>query len=140
MSIIMKILDTLHPRVRYIKIDKYDTWNMDSTLAKIILPMLKQLRAEKNGYPSGLSEKKWNRILDEMIWAFEQIIADDCGDGQYWIEHGELDLTGEPDERGLTTVKWTKPAVVDWEGLKKHHDRIDKGLLYFGKYYRNLWD
>ena len=34
-----------------IKIHKYDTWNMDDTLAIIILPMLKQLKETKHGSP-----------------------------------------------------------------------------------------
>lgn len=34
-----------------IKIDKYDTWSMDHTLALIILPMLIQLRDTKHGSP-----------------------------------------------------------------------------------------
>ena len=34
-----------------IHIDRWDTWNMDSTLAEIILPMLKQLRDTKHGSP-----------------------------------------------------------------------------------------
>ena len=34
-----------------IVIDPYDTWNMDSTLAHIILPMLIQLRQTKQGSP-----------------------------------------------------------------------------------------
>ncbi len=40
-------------RTRKIKvhIDKFDTWSMDYTLAHIILPMLKQLRDTKHGYP-----------------------------------------------------------------------------------------
>lgn len=33
----------------YIKIDPYDTWSMDHTLAPIILPMLKQLKEAKHG-------------------------------------------------------------------------------------------
>ena len=37
--------------IRYIKIDKWDTWSMDSTLSPIILPMLKQLKATKHGAP-----------------------------------------------------------------------------------------
>ena len=36
---------------KYIKIDRYDTWSMDHTLAEIILPMLKQLQATKHGSP-----------------------------------------------------------------------------------------
>ena len=34
-----------------IQIDRYDTWNMDDTLAHIILPMLKQLKETKHGSP-----------------------------------------------------------------------------------------
>ena len=46
-----KFLDFVHPRINYVKIDHYDTWSMDSTLAPIILPMLKQLRDTKHGSP-----------------------------------------------------------------------------------------
>ena len=48
---IQKFLDFVHPRVNYIKIDHWDTWSMDHTLADIILPMLKQLRDTKHGSP-----------------------------------------------------------------------------------------
>ena len=34
-----------------VQIDKWDTWNMDATLAHIIVPMLKQLKATKHGAP-----------------------------------------------------------------------------------------
>ena len=34
-----------------VKIHHYDTWGMDNTLAYIILPMLKQLKATKHGSP-----------------------------------------------------------------------------------------
>lgn len=34
-----------------VKIHDYDTWSMDNTLAHIILPMLKQLKATKRGSP-----------------------------------------------------------------------------------------
>ena len=48
---IQKFLDFIHPRINYIKIDRWDTWSMDHTLADIILPMLKQLRDSKHGSP-----------------------------------------------------------------------------------------
>lgn len=44
-------IDKFKKRRMYIKIDRYDTWSMDSTLAPIILPMLKQLKATKHGSP-----------------------------------------------------------------------------------------
>ena len=34
-----------------VRIDEWDTWSMDSTLALIILPMLKQLQETKHGAP-----------------------------------------------------------------------------------------
>ena len=34
-----------------VKIDNYDTWSMDHTLAYIIVPMLKQLHETKHGAP-----------------------------------------------------------------------------------------
>ena len=42
-------IDSKKERTIKIHIDKWDTWNMDSTLALIILPMLKQLKATKQG-------------------------------------------------------------------------------------------
>jgi hypothetical protein len=48
---LQKFLDFIHPKINYVKIDKWDTWNMDSTLAPIILPMLKQLRDIQHGSP-----------------------------------------------------------------------------------------
>jgi hypothetical protein len=46
---LQKVLDFVHPRIQYVKIDHYDTWSMDCTLSPIILPMLKQLKATKQG-------------------------------------------------------------------------------------------
>jgi hypothetical protein len=43
------LVDKFKKRRQYIKIDRWDTWSMDSTLAPIILPMLKQLKATKHG-------------------------------------------------------------------------------------------
>ncbi len=46
---LQKVLDFVHPKIDYVKIDYWDTWNMDCTLSPIILPMLKQLKATKHG-------------------------------------------------------------------------------------------
>jgi len=40
-----------HNRRIKVRIDAYDTWSMDHTLAYIVLPMLKQLKATKHGSP-----------------------------------------------------------------------------------------
>ena len=94
-------VDSKRKRKIQVRIDKYDTWNMESTLSYIIIPMLKQLKETKHGSPSvddadvqkelrstSVPEKenegdiddnwhdRWDWVLDEMIWAFEQINED----------------------------------------------------------------
>lgn len=127
-----------------IRIDKYDTWGMDHTLALIILPMLKQMRDTKHGSPGvddedvpehlrstvepaaedydidGKWHQRWEWVLDEMIWAFEQLINDN-NDSQFF-DHS------------------TDPITYDKEGHKAHNERINRGTTLFGKYYRGLWD
>lgn len=43
-------IDSKKKRKISIRIDKWDTWSMDSSLAYIVLPMLKQLRDTTHGY------------------------------------------------------------------------------------------
>ena len=126
----LKLMDTIHPKIDYVKIDKWDTWDMRSTLALIALPMLKQLKATKHGIPADfihdkdgnedipfeVGEQKWNEALDAMIWSFETELEDDA-DGKFF--NGD-----EWDRKGYD--KWCK--------------RKQKGFDLFGKYYQNLWD
>ena len=51
--------------------DDSDTWSLDHTIAKFVLPRLKLFRKIDFGYPAGLTSEEWNWILDEMIWAME---------------------------------------------------------------------
>jgi hypothetical protein len=174
MDVYKKILDFIHPPINYVKIDNYDTWSMDSTLTPIILPMLKQLKETKHGAPftededvperlrsttksaqkakkndwdtDGNHFKRWDWILDEMIWAFEQL-ADDEWEAQFhtgksdiiWVPSKELDAKGKPLTYEMKagpkdTRKWDK------KGYNKHSARIDNGTRLFGKYFRALWD
>ena len=141
-----------------IVIHNYDTWNMDHTLALLIVPMLKQLKKTKHGAPcvetcdvplflkptqletvryreDGETDKnffkRWDYVMDEMIWAFEQIADDD--DEKQFYDHSEVD----PEDSMEVAVKKLK---VDREGLDAHNKRIENGLRLFGKYYRSLWD
>ena len=170
----MKFLDIVHPKVNYVKIDKWDTWNMDSTLSPIILPMLKQLKESKHGAPFTDDEdvparlrsttkaavkskkndwdtdcnhfKRWDWIMDEMIWAFEQM-CDEDNDAQFhsgehdtlWVPSKDLDANGKP----LTYQMKKGPkdtSKFDKKGYNKHSTRIDNGTRLFGKYFRSLWD
>jgi len=173
MGVWRNFLDIVHPRIEYVKIDRWDTWSMDSTLTPIILPMLKQLKKDKHGAPytedadvperlrsttkAAIKSKKeswdtdcnhfkrWDWIMDEMIWAFEQL-ADDW-EAQFhtgksdivWVPSKELDAKGKPLTYEMKagpkdTRKWDK------KGYMKHSARIDNGTRLFGKYFRALWD
>lgn len=114
------VLDRVHPRVNYIKIDHWDTWSMYTTLSPIILPMLKQLKASKHGYPSDLTEKKWEKMLDKMIWSFEMVCKDDV------FFHG-FDFGG-------------KYSAAQFRKYNKHMEKVQEGLKLFGERYLDLWD
>ena len=163
-----KVLDKIHPRIEYIKIDPWDTWNTPETLGTIILPMLKQIREGKYGspfvddcyVPDELKSmnaprcenewdtddnffKRWEYVLDEIIWSFEQLNIE--WEDQYksgvsdtvWVESDEVyegDTCYEMKQGPNHTM------IYDWEGMKKHGDRIQNGFTLFGLFYRNLWE
>jgi hypothetical protein len=119
-----------------VRIDKWDTWSMDYTLAHVIHPMLVQLKATNHGYPSGLTEKKWDDIMDEMIWAFEQKLRDNWENDYY--EYRELGL--EEEGKDALASFGSKLVWEDPEGRAAHQKRMTAGFKLFGKYYENLWD
>ena len=148
-----------------IRIDKFDTWSMDHTLAPIILPMLVQLKETKHGSPWTDDEdvpeelrstsappkkdeydlddnhfKRWDWIMEEMIWAFEQKCRDDW-ESDYTT--GEYDWKFEKVDGSKYSQMVEGPnhtAVTDWEGCKAHQKRMSNGFRLFGKYFENLWD
>ena len=176
MQAVQKVLDAIHPKIDYVKIDKWDTWNMDGTLSRIILPMLKQLQATKQGSPlvddedvpeelrstsapakenewdtDGNHFKRWDWVMDELIWTFEQLHPDYDWEEQYysgehdtsWVktdktypnpDTGKEEATYQMKEGPKHTFK------IDRDGMEKHQLRINNGLRLFGKYYQGLWD
>ena len=101
-----------------VKIDNFDTWSLDHTLATIIYPALLQLKATKHGVPSEfvndvggtsweeqdsfdfykethdeyweIGSKRWDEALDKIIWSFEQIASKNYDD-KYHHGRGEYD-------------------------------------------------
>jgi hypothetical protein len=155
-QVIKRIRQVLHPQIRLVKIDPYDTWSMDHTLAHIIHPMLVQLQATKHGAPfiddedvpetlrstsaqPKLNEwdtdefhfARWDWILAEMIWTFAQELADDD-------EAGFYDHTESNQETDINAS--ISKLKVDRAGLEAHQKRKANGFRLFGKYYSALWD
>ena len=76
MSRIKSLINKYRNRIKYGFYDK-ETWNLDYTIAKFILPRLKRFRDVTICYPPELkSFDEWQKILDKMIWSFESMIND----------------------------------------------------------------
>jgi hypothetical protein len=169
-----KFLDFVHPEIKFVKIDRYDTWNMDSTLGLIILPMLKQLKNDKHGSPSVDDEdvpeelkstsapakenewdtdenwfKRWDWVIDEMIFAFEHKLNRDWEDAYRKGEHDMLwvpvDADGNEVPKGDHKYFQMKRGPndtyeCDYDGMQLVENRIANGFRLFGKYYQGLWD
>lgn len=100
-----------------VKVEDFDTWSLDHTLASIILPALIQLKHTKHGVPGEFTERiggdfdrnlvfdfikeddsevfdqlcdRWDEVLDKMIWSFLQLSIEDDYDHQY--HHGKIDF------------------------------------------------
>lgn len=131
---ICKYIDSKKRRKIQVRIDNYDTWSMDHTLAHIVTPMLKQLKEKNHGAPYVADEdvpehlrkaaapptenewdtddnhfKRWDWVMNEMIFAFESKLTD-----------------------------WD--ANFDWDERRVVEERIQNGFVLFGKYYQGLWD
>ena len=137
-----------------IKYHDHDTWNLDYTLALIIAPGLKQLKATNHGYghvddddlpttclKDASGEERWEWLMDEMIWAFEQHGDEDDTD-QYHHNRDQLEMVFTDKKATFNHQKDpNKPAYFrDEEGLKKHEERKANGRRLFAKYYESLWD
>lgn len=157
-----------HRKIK-IHIDRWDTWSMDETLAQIIAPMLRQLCKEKHGAPvvenADVPEhlrttdatakenyeetdenffKRWDWVMDEMIWSFEQL--EGKVDWEYQFHSGKSNIVWEKcsNSNGGDTYEMVRGPkdthVFDSEGYSKHFARMQNGYRLFGKYYLSLWD
>ena len=158
--------DARYKRKVKVRVDYYDTWGMDGTLSLIILPMLRQLKATKQGSPSvddsdvpdelkstnanppmtdvqlAMGEtdnnchKRWEWALGEIIWAFEQMTDEDA-DSKF---HSDIDPAKPRDEPGISFEEAMKRGKFDMEGYMAWQNRKTRGLTLFGKYFESLWD
>jgi len=165
-------------RKRNIKvhIDDHDVWGADHTLAMIIAPTLKKLKEKHHGSPlvededvpvelrleltqkqkddwddtvAANHDARWEWVLDEMIWAFEQHTDPNDGEQQFCHNADQMEIVFTPlldnPKQSSLSINYqkdpSKPAYwFDQEGNKKHHARKVNGVRLFAKYYESLWD
>jgi len=168
---LLKWIDSKKKRKIEVHIDRWDTWNMETTLGYIIRPMLKQLNQNKHGAPwvddedvpeelrstsaPALTEeeknvgatddnhfKRWDWVMNEMIFAFESLPGGSDEDWEFKFTTGEYDYQSVKQEDGnyLMVHGPKHTAETDWDARKEYGERIKNGFRLFGKYYQNLWD
>ncbi len=123
-------------------------------------------KAKKEGKVAGGGEKEWNRILNEMLFAFEYVIHDDSNKKiPDFYEKWGLKDPREKIPENLASLKWYKNKdtgmgiISDGENItdewqfekedkfyhnaeleREYSQRAQKGFELFGKYFYNLWD
>ena len=153
----VNFLDTINPRIEFVKIDKYDVWDFPESAGKILLPMLKEVRKQKQGSPcvddcdvpdhlksmnsprvqdewdvDDNFHKRFEWVLDEMIFSFESL----SNNWEKQFRSGESDFVFEDNGIGHGP---NHTMVVDYDGMKIYQKRIQNGFRLFGLYYLTLW-
>jgi hypothetical protein len=152
-------IESKKSRQVYVRVDKYDSWSADHTIALIAVPLLKQLQKSKDGAPLVADEdvpeglglrsyecdqlptegnvdanhfKRWDWVLGEIIWALEQKISDTAEDQFY--------SKVNPDLKSKDFDALMGNIVIDWTGMQEWQKRKNHGFWLFGKYFENSWD
>jgi len=150
-----------YQRLRYGVCDR-DCWCLPHTFSVYILRHLKHFKKmNRYGVPSRLcgdmdniqglmdsdytelGSKRWEQILDEIIWAFEYM----CDEDKFNPMPDELLCTNR--KPGQDICNWINRKKSDREKMlwnnyfhksEELNKRKQKGLLLFAEYYDDLWD
>jgi hypothetical protein len=126
-----------------------ETWSLDYSLAKWVVPRLKHLRDNVHGTPPNLEIEivgdndrytltldEWKSKLDEMIYAFEFVLTEDdilekCYPPDFkWGFHSTID----------GKIVWEDDRKPDYTYYDECQKKYLRGLELFKLYFRHLWD
>jgi hypothetical protein len=128
---------TKYQQLRYGVADS-ECWSLDYTFTRYMLPRLKHFRNMKRySYPSDVTPEEWERILDEIIWAFDYMANEE----KYIImPHFDSDIEKVFDMNRPKTLE----REIEWRNyfdkMKSLQHRKVESLKLFAKYYEALWD
>lgn len=130
-----------------VSLDPWDTWNMDFTLAHIVLPMLKQLQATKQG-SAVVDDEDVPHLPKKLLASNESmqydLFASEEQDELSWAQYVERWQWVLEEMIYAFDCKVNKDEVYMWEmtreELEQEQKRISNGFRLFGKYYEGLWD
>jgi hypothetical protein len=115
-----------------VHVDGYDLWNADTTLATVIVEVLKKYRADYQGSPNIDNDD----VPDELKMSAEQLVQ--------FHETGESDSNFHKrweyvlDEM-IFAMDFVANAASYYMETEEDDKRVANGLRLFGKYMRALW-
>lgn len=119
-----------------------DWWDARSTMAKKILPIIRDFRNKpKHGQPCGLDDD-WQHILDEIYFAVEYAANEDDSDCDV------LNPDYNPDQKEpFTMVGRRMDFNKDYGRMMRDNDlwdkklkRVENGFKLLGEHWLELWD
>jgi hypothetical protein len=129
--------------------DNTELWNLYYTFALFILPRLVEFRKLTKAYPPDFETfEEWVEIIDKMIYAFDHIANEESYQDEYEKEIG-LTWDGAYELKKLPNTEYSEIVqgkkydeekvnkLREWQ--KVEGEKIDEGLMLFGKYFRALW-
>lgn len=103
--------------------DERVIWNLDTEIAKWLVPRLKYFRKKVTGYPDGMTPEMWDTVIGKMIFALEVEVKKD-GDAEYAL--------------GLMCNAWDDPhSQKRWSRIAR---KQKEGFYYLGKFFNHLWN
>ena len=110
-----------------VRIDPWDTWSMDSTLAHIIAPMLEQLRDSTHGAPIVADIDRPEHLIGTVADTSKGDVDEFHFEAWDWV---------------LTEMLFAFASKHSGDGWESDvsQKRITNGFRLFGKYYSALWD
>jgi hypothetical protein len=88
------------------------------------------------GEIDGNFQQRWEWVMNEMIWAFEQLNDPDV-ESKF---HYDLDPAKPRHAPGISFQESMRRGGFDKDGYMEWQNRKTRGLALFGKYYEGLWD
>ncbi len=94
-------------------------------------PFIKDVTVNKDAH------KKWEEILDKIIWSMEN--HDKEPDPIYPPNYSHKQIITNLSDTG-TTYKNLDNRPIDFTPQYNHYKRTQEGFDLFGKHFRSLWD
>lgn len=128
--------------------DDTELWNFERSIAKYVLPRMLVFKTKTMGYPPDFKTfDEWLETIDKMIYAFDHIVneeryTDELEEtlGVTW--DGVIETKKLPDGNYelVHTDKYDDELMARYRDEQhKVTEKINEGLMLFGKYFRHLW-